>query len=121
MPLAWGLHKMTEKTRGPADPKYDASQYPMVAVNTLGQVVTFISDLDVVQDIYNKHNKYMTKSQEDLEQLFKPLLKDVFGVMHTNEKWKKQRKACSHMFYKERLHIMAEVFKHHLNLSCDQW
>ena len=44
-----------------------------------------------------------------------------FGFMQTNDLWKARRRACAHMFYKERLHVMNRVFKEHLTLACDRW
>ena len=49
------------------------------------------------------------------------MFSDVFLVMPTNDEMKNQRKAVSHMFFKQRLQLMTEVFKHHLNTSCDKW
>ena len=49
------------------------------------------------------------------------MFSDVFGFMPGNEKWKAQRKACGHMFFKQKLQIMANVFKEHLNIECDKW
>ena len=53
--------------------------------------------------------------------VIEPMFSDVFLVMPTNDEWKGQRKAVSHMFFKQRLQLMAEVFKQHLNTSCDKW
>ena len=41
--------------------------------------------------------------------------------MRGDETWKLHRKAISHMFFKQKLSIMAAVFKEHLNASCDKW
>ena len=93
----------------------------MVAINVLGQVMTFVSDPEVVQDMWTTQNQFFSKSSKDVEKFSKPLLKGVFGTMDTNEKWKKQRKACQHMFLKDRLQAMSEIFKMHLNQACDRW
>ena len=53
--------------------------------------------------------------------MFEIMFKDVFGTMHTNEEWKSQRKAIGHMFFKQRLSVMLNVFKEHVNASCDKW
>ena len=52
--------------------------------------------------------------------MFGPMFSDVFGFMPGNEKWKAQRKACGHMFFKQKLQIMAGVFKEHVNIECDK-
>ena len=41
--------------------------------------------------------------------------------MPLNQRWKDQRKACGHMFFNQKLNIMADVFKGHLNIECDKW
>ena len=42
-------------------------------------------------------------------------------MKETNEEWKRERKACSHMFYKERLREMLKAKKHHLYNSIRRW
>ena len=46
---------------------------------------------------------------------------NTFGTMHTDDEWRSQRKAISHMFFKQRLHVMIGVFKKYINVSCDKW
>lgn len=45
----------------------------------------------------------------------------MFASLPTNDLWRAQRKAVSHMFFKQRLNIMVEVLKEHLNVACDKW
>ena len=105
----------------PGDPEFDASKYPMIVYNLVAQVMTYVSDPDVVQDMYNKHSKHIDKHPMVID-IFEPIFgRDVFALMHTNILWKTNRKACAHMFYKERLQVMIGVFKLHLNKSCDKW
>ena len=41
----------------------------------------------------------------------------TFGMLPTNERWRVERKAVSHMlFYKEKLRIMIGVIKQHIQL-----
>ena len=90
---------LTEKTRQPGDPTIDATKNRVVAVNVLGSLFNYIQDPDVVQDIYNKHNPDMDRHKM-VSEMLEPLFKDVFGTMPTNDEWKRQRKAISHMFFK---------------------
>ena len=92
----------------------------MVALNLVGKIMIEVQDPEVVSDLYNKHNGNMTK-HEMFRKVMEPFFKDVFLVMPTDDVWKGQRKAVSHMFFKQRLQIMAEVFKGHLNSACDKW
>ena len=39
-----------------------------------------------------------------------------WGVAPTNETWRIERKAVSHMFYKEKLRTMVEILKEHIQL-----
>ena len=105
----------------PGDPEFDASEYPMIVYNLVAQVMTYVSDPEAVQDMYNKHSKHIDKHPMVID-IFEPIFgRDVFALMHTNLLWKTNRKACAHMFYKERLRVMIDVFKLHLNTSCDKW
>ena len=92
----------------------------MVALNLVGKVLIEVQDPEVVAELYNKHNPNMDK-HELIGKVFEPMFKDVFLVMPTNDEWKSQRKAVAHMFFKQRLQLMAEVFKEHVNTSCDKW
>ena len=114
------MSRLTEETRQPGDPVIDASKNRMVALNLVGKVMIEVQDPDVVADLYNKHNANMDKN-ELIGQVLKPMFTDVFLVMPTNDEWKNQRKAVSHMFFKQRLQLMAEVFKEHLDISCENW
>ena len=118
--FTWMLELLTSDTREPGDPLIDASKNRVVAVNVIGHVMTFLQDPDAVSDFYNKHNVDIDKHDMS-EDTFEPMFKDVFGTMHTNDEWRKQRKAIGHMFFKQRLSVMVGVFKEHLNASCDKW
>ena len=49
--------------------------------------------------MYNKHNSNMDKPPF-FPEIIEPMVKDTFLVMPTNEEWRTQRKAVSHMFFK---------------------
>ena len=44
-----------------------------------------------------------------------------WGVAPTNETWRIERKAVSHMFYKEKLRTMVEILKEHIQLQYRSW
>ena len=56
-----------------------------------------------------------------IEDFFEPLASGTFGTMPTGDKWSKQRKAVGHMFYKDRLKDMLEVYKHQMYIAIDKW
>ena len=114
------MSRLTEDTRQPGDPIIDATKNRMVALNYVGKVLINVMCPEVVHDLYNKHNANMTK-HPIFARVMKPMFSDVFLVMPTNDEWRNQRKAVSHMFFKQRLQLMAEVFKQYLNISCDKW
>ena len=60
--------------------------------------------------MYNKHNANLDKNKL-IAEVFETMFKDTFITMPSNESWKSRRKAVGHMFFKQRLQIMAEVFK----------
>ena len=92
------MSRLTEDTRQPGDPWVDASKNRMVALNLAGKVLISVQCPEVVADLYNKHNSSMTKhpiNGKHIEAMFS----DVFLVMPTNDEWRNQRKAVSHMFF----------------------
>ena len=114
------LSLLTEKDRKEGDPIVDASKHRMVAVNLLGKPITLVQDPEVIADMYNKHNANLDKNKY-IAEILDTYFRDTFITMPTNESWKTRRKAIGHMFFKQRLQIMAEVFKQHVNNSCDKW
>ena len=59
----------------------------MSTFNFLGKALTVVGDIDVVQDMYTKHNKNIDKTDFSAE-FFKPMVEDIFSVMPANETWK---------------------------------
>ena len=116
----WAINELDKDQKGPADPYNDATKYPMISFNIKGEVITYISDPDVVQDMYTKHSTKVDKHQVHAE-IRENMFTEIFTLMPTNDLWKARRKACSQMFYKDRLRVMTGIFKEHLNRSCDQW
>ena len=81
--------------------------------------MTVIQDPDVIQDIYTGRDRHLIDKNELLNEMFAPVFPDVFMLMPADETWKAHRKAMSHMFFKDKLQNMANVFKEHLNAACD--
>ena len=100
--ILWFMSRLNEDTRQPGDPIIDATKNRMVALNLVGKVLINVMCPEVVYDLYNKHNANMTK-HPILGTVLKPMFSDVFLVMPTNDEWRNQRKAVSHMFFKQRL------------------
>ena len=98
----------------------DGKRFPMVAYNIVGSVITYISDPEVVHDMYNKHNKNIDKHPLTGE-FFEAMFQDVFPLMRASQLWKDRRKAISHMFYKGRLEVMIDVTKEHLHKFCQKY
>ena len=100
--------------------RYDASEHPVVVYNLNMIPLCEISDPDAIQDMYTTQQKHVSKHPYFAD-LFSPIFKDVFGLMPTSEKWRKERKAISHMFFRDRLSIIIDVFKRHVNHQCELW
>ena len=119
--VAFQLQLLNEKDRQPGEPLFDAAKYPMVVINFGGLLATYVSDPEVVQEMYTgKYSKILEKT-DVASKVFEPFFNDFMAFMPANQRWKDQRKACGHMFFKQKLHIMADVFKEHLNIECDKW
>ena len=53
----------------------------------------------------------MIDKSDTLQKIFACVFGDMFAFMHTDDTWKAHRKAISHMFFKQKLAIMAKVYK----------
>ena len=71
--------------------------------------------------MYSGRGSKMIDKTDLMQKIFACVFGDMFAFMHTDETWKAHRKAISHMFFKQKLAIMAGVYKKHLNDSCDKW
>lgn len=102
------------------DHHFDGSKYPLVTANIFTKVWVLVSDPEVASDLYNKHNKWIDKC-DDSARSFDALLGSSLLFGPTDEDWRRKRKACSHAFYKDRLHHMLEVLKGKINQRVDAW
>lgn len=62
----------------------------------------FISDPEMVDQLYVAKNKYFDKHPR-LADVFRPLLGDSTLMMRNNEEWAKRRNTLSMTFYKDKL------------------
>lgn len=118
----FGLDKLG-RLDGPAKPGmpvFDASKHPCVVFNMGGLVLNLISDKDMVQEMWTTKAKYFSKHILT-KQLFDPMFGHSFGVYPTNDLWRTERKAVSHMFFKDKLRNMVEVLKEHIGLQYRKW
>ena len=74
----------------------------MMSTTVLNEVYVVVADPEVVQDMFIKENKYLDKHRL-VRDTFAPMFDTVWPTMATTETWKTQRKATSHMFYKNKL------------------
>ena len=116
----WSLNLLGEKEWSPGKPKFDASKYPLVSFVMAGEVITWVSDPEVVQDMFVAKNKFLTKTLENAK-YFDIFFSNMFAMMPSNDLWKLHRKTCSPMFYKNKLAIMGKVFKEHLTIATQTW
>ena len=94
------MNMLSDKDRKPDEPEFDARKYPMVVINLAGMITTFVSDPNVVQEMYTGHGSKILDKFDILEKAFGPLMSDTFGFMPGNELWKARRKTVGHMFFK---------------------
>ena len=61
--ILFQLQLLNEKDRQPGEPLFDAAKYPMVVINYGGLLATYVSDPEVVQEMYTgKCSKILEKT-----------------------------------------------------------
>ena len=99
---------------------FESMNYPMVACSWMGNTRVFVSDPEVTNDIFNKHNK-LTEKIDESARMFAPLLGSSLLFGPTDEDWRQKRKAVAHGFYKDRLRHMLSVLKDLMNERVTVW
>ena len=89
----------------------DAKKHPMISLNLAGLVLTYIQDPEIIQEMYSGRGSKMVDKTDLMQKIFACVFGDMFAFMHTDDTWKAHRKAISHMFFKQKLAIMAGVYK----------
>ena len=102
---------LNEKTRKPGEPINDAKKHPMVVINLASLLITYVQDPEIIQEIYSGRGSKSIDKSDIVSKMFSCYMGDMFAFMHTDETWKAHRKAISHMFFKQKLVIMAKVYK----------
>jgi cytochrome P450 len=74
----------------------------------------FISDPDMLNELYVTKNKYFDKN-DLIRNLFYPLMGDSILLSDSSEIWGKKRKVLSAAFYKEKLIMMCDLVKQCMN------
>ena len=104
--MEWLAHKNGED-------RFEAHKYPLVAQNLLGVITLRVSDPVIVQDLYTRYNS-LTDKRGQAQDLLAPVLGRALLFSKNDEIWKTRRNALKHVFYKDRLSHMLEIFKHTL-------
>ena len=104
--MEWLAHKNGEE-------RFEAHKYPLVAVNLLSVITLKVSDPVIVQDLYTKYNS-LTDKRGQAAEVLGPLMGNGLVLSKNDDLWKTKRKALSHVFFKNRLIHMLEIFKYTL-------
>ena len=98
----------------------DGSKYPALTAHILGQVITTISDPEMVRELMTSKNLAWDKDWK-ITYAFGSLLSQSFLFSPADSHWKKMKKASSHAFYRDRLRIMIESIKTLVSTQSLQW
>ena len=80
----------------------------------------FISDPDVISDMYLKNNKFFNKHPM-IQIITHPLLGNSSLFSRTDEVWRQRRKAMSAAFYKQKLGNLFEIAKSCMQGTLERW
>lgn len=120
-PHQWMAHSLFPKVMGmPEGKRFEANEYPIIACNFLTVPSIWVSDPDIVKDIFIGKNA--TLERHPIAQLiFQNGIGQSFLISKGDELWKKKRKACAHAFYKDRLQKMLEILNTKLTDTFTLW
>lgn len=120
-PQQWlAINHFVRKMGLEPDKKFDGSEYPVLALNFQTVTHVWVSDPEIVQDLWVGKNALLDKCPESLI-MFEDIIGQSFLFAHNDEAWKTKRKACSHAFYKERLVFMLETLKDKIMDVQEKW
>lgn len=103
-----------------AEKRFDGKEFPVIALNFQSVTHLWISDPEMVQDLYVGKNALLDKDAEGLV-MFDDIIGESFVFAHNDEKWKAKRKACAHAFYKDRLVYMLETLNEVTQKTFSKW
>ena len=102
-PNQWLVFEHFPKVAGfPKGKRFEADEYPILACNFQSMPSLWVSDPEIVQDIFVSKNAIAEKQADGLL-LVKDIIGNSFIMSRSDEVWKAKRKACAHAFYKDRL------------------
>ena len=104
----------------PKNKRFEANEFPVLACNFQSMPSLWISDPEIVQDIFVTKNSISDK-QADGFLLFKNIIGHSFITSRNDDVWKAKRKACANAFYKDRLEHMLETLKVKLVETFNDW
>lgn len=79
-----------------------------------------ISDLDMMNELYQTKNKIFDKHPL-VRNCMKPLLGDTIIFAETTDDWSQRRKSLSTIFYKEKMIRMVDTIKNVIKHKLDFW
>ena len=80
----------------------------------------FFTDPSLVEDIFVRCNKYITKSPH-IKNMMYPLMGESILLSESNSDWSNKRKVLSTAFYKDKLIKMIEIIKELLKEAVIDW
>ena len=83
-------------------------------------VVVWVADVDMLQDLYVTKNHLFDKTGE-MAQATQRLFGNSFLFSKADEAWKAKRKATAHAFYKDKLVCMLDALKDKVADKCEEW
>ena len=101
-------------------PPFLAYKHPIVSMNLATEVLTQITDPELVSEFYTTKAKYW-KKHSIAQKVGEPIVGQHFVHYPTNEQWRTERKALSQMFYKDKLRIMIGIVKQHTEIQYRKW
>ena len=99
---------------------YDCAKNPVMMANLGGQLLLFVQDPSIIQDMYGSKNAIYDKTGE-YEAFFKNLFGNSFFFSKGDDIWKKKRRASAHAFYKDRLVHMLDALKDKVFDAQNEW
>ena len=84
------------------DEHFQPHKYPVFLCNFLSEVGVFVSDPEVIAELYTT-KQFAWDKNDYMGELTKQFMGRSFIFAKGDEEWRIKRKACAHAFYKERL------------------
>ena len=94
--------------------------HKLIVYCPIGRVKLFVSDPQMVQDLFQTKNKVFDKDGEMAGHM-KDLMGNSFLFSKGDEVWKQKRQATAHAFYKDRLVNLVEAQKVILEKHMKSW